>query len=81
MDKPLGNASWGVLPEWAENGDEDRRGPVEECVAVLDKTVDIATDTLNKWHNGAKTGDTFMQHRQRRRGLLQLVVRAWREQI
>ena len=70
----------GVLPEWAENGDEDRRGPVEECVAVLDKTVDIATDTLNKWHNGAKTGDTFMQHRQRRRGLLQLVVRAWREQ-
>jgi protein-arginine kinase activator protein McsA len=58
----------GVLPEWAEDGNEDRRGPVEACTLDLSQSVDNAAETLKEWIHCAKAGNNFMQHRHTRRG-------------
>ena len=71
----------GVLPEWAENGDEDREGPVVTCTTILDMSVDRANATVKQWLFGAKAGSTFMKHRLAKKGLMQLALRAWREQV
>lgn len=71
----------GVLPAWAEGGEEDRKGPEKECAAALNASVDAATYTITEWHQCAKAGHTFMKAREHNRGLLQLTLRAWREQV
>jgi hypothetical protein len=71
----------GILPEWAENGDEDREGPVETCTATLNISVDNANATVKQWIFGARAGSTFMRHRSTKKGTMQLALRAWREQV
>ena len=87
--RPVSHEQWrnrwavlaGVLPAWAESGSEEREGPTEECALALNLGVDSAVHTITKWHKSAKAGLTFVRQREQHRGLLHLVVRAWREQV
>ena len=87
--RPVSQAQWqnrwavlaGVLPAWAEDGTEAREGPEQECAAALNAGVDLAVHTLAQWQQCAKAGSTFAKHREQHRGLLHLVLRAWREHV
>jgi hypothetical protein len=86
--RPLTQSQWqnrwqvlaGVLPAWAEGDERDSKGPVKECAAALNDGVDLAIHMTTKWHQCAKAGSTFAKARLANRGLLQLTLRAWREQ-
>ena len=87
--RPVSQEQWqnrwavlaGVLPAWAEDGIEAREGPEQECAAALNAGVDLAVHTLTEWHHCAKAGITFAKQREQHRGLLHLVLRAWREHV
>ena len=87
--RPVSQEQWhnrwavlaGVLPAWAEGGSEERTGPVTECAGALNAGVDLAAHTIAQWHQSAKAGLTFAKQREQHIGLLQLTIRAWREQV
>ena len=71
----------GVLPAWAEGGSTNEKGPDKVCAAALNAGIDTTVHTITEWHQCAKAGLTFARAREQHRGLMQLTLRAWKEQV
>ena len=69
----------GTLPAWAAEG--AATGPAKECTAAVQAGQDVAVSAVEAWKKAAAPGLTFEKNRRAARGLLQLVVRLWRERV
>jgi len=68
------------LPAWAEV-DESEGGPVEICTAAVLAGQGKASEAVTAWKEAAEPGIAFERQRRTAAGLMQLVVRLWRERV
>ena len=75
----------GDLPAWAEDSvhdstcTRDTEGPVRAATIGVVEAEGVVVKAVQAWKHAAAPGICFAKHREQNRGLLQLVVRLWRE--
>ena len=69
----------GTMPAWAEPNAE--AGPVRECVAAVLVGQDAAVEAVAAWKEASRKGIDFEKQRRTNGGLMQLVLRLWRERV
>ena len=71
----------GCLPAWAADGETHEKEPTREVTDAVMTGQALATEAVTEWREQTAPARHFLRNRSESRGLLQLVLRAWRERV
>jgi hypothetical protein len=71
----------GILPEWTGTDLKQRSAKQQVVVQQLWKMAETSAEFLQEWKVRSAAGNEWLRQREATKGWLQLVLRAWREEV